>query len=86
MLLAPIFFTDTGKETLTSNIGFLGNINPDKPILVHLRCLVDVCVFTCPTSAGCCVLLRAVGQFEEILFVVKVWLRGPVPGDSKAGE
>lgn len=25
-------------------------------------------------------------QFEGILFVVKVWLSGPVPGDSEAGE
>lgn len=72
MLPAPIFFTYTGKETPTLNIGFLGNINPDEPILVQLRCLVDMRVFTCPTSAGYCVLLTAVGQFEEILFVVKM--------------
>lgn len=44
-----------------------------------------MCVFA--TSAVCCVLLTAMAQFEEILFVVKVWLSGPiVPGDSKEGE
>lgn len=43
------------------------------------------CVFA--TSAVCCVLLTAMAQFEEILFVVKVRLSGPiVPGDSKEGE
>lgn len=45
-----------------------------------------MCVFAYPTSAVCCVLLTAMSQFEEILFVVKVWLSGPiVPGDSKEG-
>lgn len=67
------------------NSGFLGNLNPHKTFLVYLRCPVDGCVFIYPTFAGYCVLLTDMGLFEEILFVVKVWLSGPVPGGSKVG-
>lgn len=85
MLPAPIRYRDR-KETLTLNGGSLGNVNPDKPVLVRLGCFDDVCMFTCPTSAGYSVLLTAVGQFEVILFVVNLWLSKPVPDDSKGGN
>lgn len=53
------------------NSGFLRNVNPDKPILVHLRCLGDVCVIACLASAGYCVLFYG---------------SGPVWGDSVYSE
>lgn len=59
---------------------------PDKPILVRLGCFDDVCMFTCSTSTGYCVLFTAVGQFEAILFVVNLWLSKLVPDDSKVGN
>lgn len=50
----------------------LGNVHPDEAILIHLGCSNDVCAFTHPASAGCRVLLTAVGQSEAILFAVKL--------------
>jgi len=55
VLPAPISYRYR-KETLTRNGGFLGNVHPDKPILVHLRCFDDACMIARPTSAGYCVL------------------------------